>query len=218
MSHRDEVVLAADAAHDASIGKRAFDLIIALAAMILLFPLFLVTAMAIAVQLGWPVFYLQERTGKDRRSFQIVKFRSMLKEHDNEGNAIPDELRLTAFGRWLRAWSLDELPSLWNILRGEMSIVGPRPLIHHYNEFYSAEQARRFLIRPGITGWAQVNGRNSLSWEEKFQLDVWYVENYSFLLDLRILISTVLKVLRREAINADGHATMPRFNDTLGEP
>jgi sugar transferase EpsL len=194
-----------------SFGKRAFDIAAASLALILLSPLVAGLALAIAVKLGRPVLFRQQRTGWRRRPFHILKFRSMLDAVDHDGHVLPDEERLIPFGHWLRAWSLDELPGLLNILKGDMSLIGPRPFIHQYDELYSPEQARRFLVRPGITGWAQVNGRNALSWPEKFALDVWYVDNLSFWLDLKILFVTVRAVLRRHGISAADAATMPPF-------
>ena len=161
------------------------------------------------------MLFYQERTGWKRRPFRIVKFRSMLDAQDSAGNVLPDEARLTPFGARLRAWSLDELPSLWNILKGEMSIVGPRPFMHQYDRLYTETQARRFEVRPGITGWAQINGRNAISWPDKFAHDVWYVDNRSFRLDVRIVLATALGVLRRHGINSADAATMPLFE---GQP
>jgi len=192
-------------------GKRAFDLLVAGTALLLLSPMILALSLTIAAKLGRPVLFRQQRTGWQRRPFHILKFRSMLDAVDEHGHALPDELRLTPFGLWLRSSSLDELPALWNIMRGEMSLVGPRPFIHQYDSLYSPEQARRFEVRPGITGWAQVNGRNAISWPQKFKLDVWYVDNQSFLLDLKILLATFLGVVRRHGINSADAATMPPF-------
>jgi lipopolysaccharide/colanic/teichoic acid biosynthesis glycosyltransferase len=194
-----------------SFGKRVLDLVIAVPAAILLSPFLLALALLIAAKLGRPVLFLQERTGWRRRPFRIVKFRSMLNAHGPDGRPLPDEERLTAFGHFLRDWSLDELPSLWNIVRGEMGIVGPRPFLHQYDKLYSPEQARRFEVRPGITGWAQVNGRNAISWPEKFALDVWYVDHRSFALDLRIIAATAARVFERHGINSEQAATMPLF-------
>lgn len=171
----------------------------------------LIVAMLVRWQIGRPVFFVQERPGMHGCPFSMVKFRSMTNEVDAVGNLLPDSNRLNWFGRFLRSTSLDELPELWNVLRGEMSLVGPRPLLMEYLPLYSADQARRHEVRPGITGWAQVNGRNALSWSKKFQLDVWYVDNQSVWLDVKILAMTVLRVLRRDGIAADGQATMPRF-------
>lgn len=192
-------------------GKRLIDVAAASAALLVLSPLLLLLALLVAVKLGRPVLFYQERTGWKRRPFRIVKFRSMLDAYDAAGNALPDEARLTPFGARLRAWSLDELPSLWNILKGEMSIVGPRPFMHQYDRLYTDTQARRFEVRPGITGWAQINGRNAISWEDKFAYDVWYVDNRSFLLDVRIILATALGVLMRQGINSADAATMPLF-------
>lgn len=192
-------------------GKRLIDLTVATTALLLLLPLLLLVALLVAVKLGRPVLFYQERTGWNRRPFKIVKFRSMLDARDAEGNILPDEARLTPFGVRLRAWSLDELPSLWNILTGEMSIVGPRPFMHLYDRLYTETQARRFEVRPGITGWAQINGRNAISWPDKLAYDVWYVDNRSFLLDMRIILATALGVLMRRGINAADAATMPLF-------
>lgn len=196
-------------------GKRLFDVAASGAALVLLSPVLLGVAASIAVKLGRPVLFRQQRTGADRRPFHILKFRSMLDAVDGQGRALPDEQRLTPFGAWLRSSSLDELPGLVNILRGEMSVVGPRPFVHVYDPLYSPEQARRFGVRPGITGWAQVNGRNAISWPEKFALDVWYVENQSFLLDLRIVWMTVRKVFARHGINdAAGAPVLPFRGET----
>jgi lipopolysaccharide/colanic/teichoic acid biosynthesis glycosyltransferase len=191
--------------------KRLLDVIVAAAALLLLSPVILVTAAAIAIALGSPVLFRQERPGLHGKPFMMLKFRSMRDAADRHGNPLPDADRLTPFGRMLRASSLDELPSLWNVLVGEMSLVGPRPLLMEYLPLYSAEQARRHQVRPGLTGLAQVSGRNALSWDEKFALDVWYVDHRSFMLDLKILFRTVLKVVSRHGINADGEATMPKF-------
>ncbi len=192
-------------------GKRLFDLVVSVSALVILSPFIALLALSIALALGRPVLFRQERTGWRRQSFHILKFRTMLNATDANGQALPDEQRLTPFGRWLRECSLDELPGLVNIVRGEMSLVGPRPFIHQYDELYSPAQARRFEVRPGITGWAQVNGRNALSWPEKFALDVWYVDNQSFRLDLKIILSTILRVVRRHGINSADAATMPAF-------
>jgi lipopolysaccharide/colanic/teichoic acid biosynthesis glycosyltransferase len=199
-------------------GKRAFDIVAAAAALLLLSPLIIILAIAIALTLGRPVLFRQERTGWKRRPFHILKFRTMLDAVDANGHVLPDEQRLTRFGRWLRSTSLDELPGLANILKGEMSLVGPRPFIHSYDKLYSPEQARRFEVRPGITGWAQVNGRNALSWPEKFALDVWYVDHQSPWLDVRIIFSTVLRVIRPQGINSADAATMPAFRGETALP
>lgn len=191
--------------------KRLFDLVLAVAALaVLALPLLVLYAM-VRRKLGSPALFRQVRPGLHGRPFMMVKFRTMTDERGADGELLPDAQRLTAFGRFLRASSLDELPELWNVLRGEMSLVGPRPLLMEYLPLYSPEQARRHEVRPGITGWAQVNGRNAVSWEERFKLDVWYIDHRSLWLDLRILWLTVRKVLVREGISAQGEATMPRF-------
>lgn len=187
------------------------DLAGAFAGLILLAPVLAWLYLRVRRVLSTPVLFTQERPGLHGRPFQLVKFRTMTDARDTAGNLLPDAERLTPFGRWLRATSLDELPELWNVLRGDMSLVGPRPLLMQYLDRYSPEQARRHEVRPGITGWAQVNGRNAISWEEKPTLDVWYVDHRNVWLDVRILALTVWKVLRREGIAADGEATMPEF-------
>lgn len=174
-------------------------------------------ALAIWLTMGRPVFFRQKRAGLYGRVFEIWKFRTMTNERDESGRLLPDEKRLTRLGRFLRSTSLDELPQVWNVLRGEMSLVGPRPLRPEYLERYTPEQARRHEVRPGITGWAQVNGRNETTWEERFRRDVWYVDNWSLWLDLKILWLTVIKVLRRDGISRQGHATMPEFLGTGAE-
>ena len=191
--------------------KRIFDLTVALLALIALSPLYAITALLVRIKLGRPVIFSQLRPGLRGKSFRMFKFRTMLDAFNKDGNPLPDEDRLTPFGRSLRSTSIDELPSLINVLRGDISLVGPRPLLMQYLPLYSPEQARRHEVRPGLTGWAQVNGRNALSWDEKFAYDIWYVDNRSFLLDLRILWMTVRKVLFREGISADGEATMQAF-------
>jgi lipopolysaccharide/colanic/teichoic acid biosynthesis glycosyltransferase len=192
--------------------KRTFDLITSALALLALAPLLLVLAILVRVKLGAPVLFRQERPGRGGRPFRLVKFRTMTDARDAVTGALaPDAVRLTPFGRWLRAASLDELPELWNDLRGDMSFVGPRPLLMAYLERYTPTQARRHEVRPGLTGWAQVHGRNAVDWEERLALDVWYVDHRSFLLDLHILARTVLLVLRREGIAAAGDATMPEF-------
>jgi lipopolysaccharide/colanic/teichoic acid biosynthesis glycosyltransferase len=191
--------------------KRAFDVGAASAGLLALSPVLVVLAGAELWFHGWPPIFSQRRPGLKGRVFSIYKFRTMTNERDERGQLLPDERRLTRFGKWLRASSLDELPELFNVLRGEMSLVGPRPLLVKYLELYSPTQARRHEVPPGITGWAQVNGRNGSSWEEKLERDVWYVDNWSLGLDLRILARTVLTVLRREGISADGEATMPEY-------
>lgn len=191
--------------------KRVFDFAAALAALLILLLPLLVLSILVRRRLGTPVFFRQTRPGLGGRPFEMLKFRTMTDERDAAGTLKPDSERLTEFGRWLRATSLDELPELWNVLKGDMSLVGPRPLLMQYLPLYSPRQARRHQVRPGITGWAQVNGRNALTWPQKFELDVWYVENRSLWLDLRILWLTARSVLRREGISAAGEATMPAF-------
>lgn len=194
--------------------KRSLDIILSAVALIMLLPLFLVMILLIRLKLGSPVFFRQERPGLYGKQFQMIKFRSMLDAYDDAGRLLPNDQRLTGFGRKLRATSLDELPELWNVLRGDMSLVGPRPLLVEYLELYTPEQARRHEVRPGVTGWAQVNGRNAISWEEKFKLDVWYVDNQSFFLDVKILVMTLFKVFKRDGIAHEGDVAMPKFLGT----
>ena len=191
--------------------KRLFDIIVALLGLVVLAPLLALVAALVALKLGRPVLFEQDRPGLRGEIFTIRKFRTMRDERDASGRLKSDAERLTPFGRWLRSTSLDELPELVNVLRGEMSLVGPRPLKVEYLDRYDEFQARRHEVRPGITGWAQVNGRNSLSWEERFRMDVWYVDNRSFMLDLRILLMTLMAVVKREGVSAERHATMPEF-------
>lgn len=191
--------------------KRIFDIAVASVALIVLaFPM-LVLAALVRINLGTPIIFSQERIGMGCNRFKMIKFRTMTDGCDDEGNLLSDDVRLTKFGRFLRATSLDELPELWNVLKGDMSIVGPRPLLVQYLERYTKEQNRRHEVRPGVTGWAQVNGRNALSWEEKFRLDVWYVDNNNLWLDLNILLKTVVAVAARKGISAKNEATMPEF-------
>ena len=192
--------------------KRLLDIIVASLALLLLAPLMAIVALLIRRQLGTPVLFRQTRPGLNAKPFEMIKFRSMRDATDARGNPLPDEERMTRLGSVLRATSLDELPELWNVLKGEMSLVGPRPLLMEYLPLYSTEQYRRHAVRPGVTGWAQVNGRNALSWEDKFKLDVWYVENQSLWLDIKILLMTVKQVLVRDGISAEGQATMERFD------
>jgi lipopolysaccharide/colanic/teichoic acid biosynthesis glycosyltransferase len=192
-------------------GKRGLDVAAALAALVLLSPLLLGVAVVVRWRLGGPVLFAQTRIGRNGKPFRIVKFRTMTNARDSSGKLLPDEKRLTGLGRLLRNSSLDELPELWNIVRGEMSLVGPRPLLPEYLEHYTPEEARRHEVTPGLTGWAQVNGRNALSWEERFRLDVWYMHQVSFWLDVKILAMTLGKVFTRHGISADGHPTMPEF-------
>lgn len=185
--------------------------------LIILSPILVVVYIMVSTKLGKPAIFKQERPGLDKkdgrgsRIFTMYKFRTMTEERDGEGNLLPDEIRLTPFGKFLRGTSLDELPELWNILKGDMSFVGPRPLLVKYLNRYSPEQARRHEVRPGLTGWAQINGRNAISWEEKFKLDVWYVDNWNLALDLKILWQTGMKVIKRDGISAEGEATMSEF-------
>ena len=191
--------------------KRAFDLTASVLGLIILSPLLLILTVLVRINLGSPVFFKQERPGLNERIFCLYKFRSMKDAADSSGRQLPDEERLTKFGRLLRASSLDELPELFNVLKGEMSLVGPRPLLVKYLDLYNAEQHRRHEVLPGITGWAQVNGRNAISWEEKFRLDVWYVDHWTPALDLKILLMTVKKVFIHEGISAENQATAEEF-------
>jgi lipopolysaccharide/colanic/teichoic acid biosynthesis glycosyltransferase len=192
--------------------KRLFDLLLVLLSLPVWGPLLLIIALVVRLNLGSPVFFRQKRPGLDGVIFELIKFRSMRNALDANGRPLPDAERLTPFGRMLRASSLDELPELWNVIKGEMSLVGPRPLLVEYLSRYSSEQARRHLVRPGLTGLAQVSGRNAITWEEKFRKDIFYVDNHNLLLDLKIIAQTLLKVLRRDGISAAGDATMPEFN------
>lgn len=194
--------------------KRAFDFVLAVVGLIILSPVLVWIAWKVRSRLGSPVIFRQRRPGLNGEPFDMIKFRTMLEAYDEHGKPLPNEQRMTPFGKWLRATSLDELPELWNVLKGNMSLVGPRPLRMEYLPLYNAHQARRHELRPGITGWAQINGRNSLSWEQKFDLDVWYVDNQSFLLDLKILFLTVKKVVVKEGINASEEVTMKPFTGT----
>ncbi len=198
--------------------KRVFDIIASGSALLLLSPVMLLLGILVRRRLGPQAIFRQSRPGREGRLFEMYKFRTMTDAQDTSGRLLPDAQRLTPFGRWLRATSLDELPELWNILRGDMSLVGPRPLLVEYLPFYSTEQAKRHDVRPGLTGWAQINGRNALSWDEKFRLDIWYVENRNLFLDLKIILLTVLRVFRREGISAAGEATMQRFTGSKESP
>lgn len=195
--------------------KRAFDIVLSLIALVLLSPLLAATAIGIWISLGRPVLFAQDRPGKDTKPFRLHKFRTMRNAFDEHGKPLPDAERLTRLGQFLRRTSLDELPELCNVLKGDMSLVGPRPLLMEYLPLYNNEQARRHEVKPGITGWAQVNGRNAISWEEKFKLDVWYVDYHSLWLDTRILVLTLIKVLRNEGISEPGEATMTAFDPHL---
>ncbi len=191
--------------------KRMLDVVVCALALIVFLPVMAVVAVLVRRQMGSPLLFRQIRPGLGGKPFKMVKFRTMRDSVDKSGNSLPDAERLTRLGRFLRSASLDELPELWNVLKGDMSLVGPRPLLLEYLPLYSAEQARRHDVRPGITGWAQVNGRNALSWDEKFALDVWYVDNHTLWLDIRIIWMTLRKVVKREGISADGEATMSKF-------
>jgi len=197
-----------------SFGKRTLDLALTIPSLIILAPVFLVIAAVVRATLGAPVFFRQPRPGKGERIFWIYKFRTMVDKHGADRSLLPDAERLPPVGRLLRQSSLDELPELWNVLKGDMSLVGPRPLLVEYLEYYSATQRRRHEVLPGITGLAQVSGRNAITWEEKFILDVQYVDNVSFALDMTILLRTIARVIRREGVNAASHVSMPRFTGT----
>lgn len=192
--------------------KRIFDFTASLCGLILLSPILIVVALLIRLNLGSPIFFTQDRVGKNNKVFKMIKFRSMKDGVDKDGNLLPDEMRLTKFGKMLRSTSLDELPELINVLKGDMSLIGPRPLLVDYLPLYNEDQIRRHNVLPGLTGWAQINGRNSLSWNEKFNLDVWYVDNWSLTLDIKIFFLTIYKVFKREGISQDGNVTMERFN------
>lgn len=191
--------------------KRTFDIVASASALVLLAPLLLVVALMVRRRMGPPALFRQLRPGLNGCPFEMVKFRTMRDAVGPDGTPLPDAERLTPFGRWLRATSLDELPELWNVLKGEMSLVGPRPLLMEYLPLYSPEQARRHAVRPGVTGWAQVNGRNALSWERKFELDVWYVDRHTLWLDMKIILMTLGRILKRDGISAPGSATADRF-------
>lgn len=192
--------------------KRTIDIVCSGLGLIVLSPILLITAVLIRIKLGSPIFFTQDRLGKDGKVFKMIKFRTMLDSVDKWGEPLPDEERMTSFGQLLRSTSIDELPELINVFKGDMSLVGPRPLLVEYKELYSKEQWRRHEVRPGITGWAQVNGRNNISWCKKFELDIWYVDNKSLLTDIKILVITVLKVIKRDDINKDGEITSDYFN------
>lgn len=195
-------------------GKRFLDIVISGVALILLSPVFIITGILVRMKLGSPVVFAQKRPGKDGRVFTMYKFRSMRNAVDSTGRPLPDKERMTAFGDVLRKLSLDELPELWNIFKGEMSLVGPRPLLVEYLEVYTEQERHRHDVLPGLTGWAQVNGRNAISWKKKFELDLYYVEHMSLIMDLRILWMTVVKVFKRSDINARGHVTVEKYNGT----
>lgn len=191
--------------------KKIFDLFLVLLSLPLILPIYLLLMLLVLVEFNFPILFKQSRPGLNGKIFNIYKFRTMTRECDKEGKLLSDELRLTKFGKLLRSTSLDELPSLWNVLKGDMSLVGPRPLLVEYLSLYSSKQARRHEVKPGITGWAQINGRNAITWAEKFDFDVWYVDNKSILLDIKILWLTIKKVIMREGINQDRQATMEKF-------
>jgi lipopolysaccharide/colanic/teichoic acid biosynthesis glycosyltransferase len=195
--------------------KRLFDLISSFVGLLFLLPVIVLIVLLVRLKIGSPIFFKQRRPGLNGEIFNIVKLRTMNNDRDKNGNLMSDEIRLTKFGKFLRSTSLDELPGLWNVLKGDMSLVGPRPLLVEYLPLYSVKQSRRHEVRPGITGWAQVNGRNAISWDEKFELDVWYVDNKSIWLDVKILWLTVKKVIRRQGVNKDGHATTEYFKGNL---
>ncbi|WP_285865424.1 sugar transferase [Lederbergia lenta] len=196
--------------------KRLFDFTSSLIGLLILSPVILVTALLIRIKIGSPIVFKQQRPGLNGKLFFVYKFRTMTNEMDENGELLPDHVRLTRFGQLVRKLSLDELPQLFNVLKGDISLVGPRPLLIEYLELYSPEEARRHEVRPGITGWAQVNGRNAISWKEKFELDVWYVDNRSFWLDIKILLLTVMKVFKSEGISQTGHATVEKFTGSKG--
>lgn len=191
--------------------KRIFDLFVSISALIFLFPIIIIIALLILKKLGSPVVFRQTRPGRNGMPFQMIKFRTMTDEVDANGELLSDEHRLTKFGKFLRATSMDELPELWNVIKGDMSLVGPRPLLMDYLPLYNQEQARRHNVLPGLTGWAQINGRNELSWEKKFKYDIWYVDNHSFWLDIKIILLTIAKVFKREGIHSEGQVTAQRF-------
>ncbi len=194
--------------------KRLFDFFAALIALIVFSPILFVVAVLVRRKLGSPVLFSQIRPGLNGKPFRMVKFRTMLDANDEKGNPLPDDQRLTKFGGFLRSTSLDELPELWNVLKGDMSLVGPRPLLMEYLPLYTPQQAKRHDVRPGVTGWAQINGRNAISWNEKFKLDTWYVEHRTMSLDLKIILLTIKKVLIRDGISAEGEVTMSKFTGT----
>lgn len=191
--------------------KRIFEFTIALLALLILLPIFLIISILVLLKMGTPIFFIQSRPGLNGKTFKMYKFRTMTNKCDKNGKLLEDKDRLSNFGSFLRSTSLDELPTLWNVLCGNMSLVGPRPLLIEYLPLYSKNQARRHDVRPGITGWAQVNGRNAISWNEKFELDTWYVENQSFVLDMKIILLTLKKVIKRDGISHNNHVTMEKF-------
>ncbi|MBJ7984609.1 sugar transferase [Bacillus cereus] len=194
--------------------KRLFDLFVSLSLLVFLLPLIIIVAVLVRIKLGSPIIFKQQRPGLHGVPFFLYKFRTMTDEKDSEGNVLPDDVRFTRFGGFLRKYSLDELPQLFNVIKGDLSLVGPRPLLMEYLELYTEEQAKRHNVRPGITGWAQVNGRNAISWEEKFDFDVWYAKKRNFWFDMKILLLTAKKVFKSEGINQVGHVTVEKFNGT----
>ena len=197
--------------------KRAIEIVLSSSGFLLLIPIYFLIILLVRIKLGSPIFFQQSRPGINGKIFNIYKFRTMTNEHDKDGVLLPDKDRLNKFGKFLRSTSLDELPSLLSVIKGDMSLVGPRPLLEEYLPFYSEKQAKRHEVRPGITGWAQVNGRNAISWEEKFELDLWYIKNQSLLLDIKILLLTLRKVLVRDGISPHGEEIMPRFDTIMIE-
>ena len=195
--------------------KRSLEFILTFLILLFLTPIYFLVALLVLVNIGSPIFFKQSRPGLNGKVFNIFKFRTMTNEYDNNGILLPDEDRLTKFGQFMRSTSLDELPSLWSVLNGDMSLIGPRPLLVEYLPLYSKKQARRHEVRPGVTGWAQVNGRNAINWDEKFEMDVWYVDNQSFLLDIKILWLTLKKVIKRDGISHNNHVTMDKFKGNI---
>ena len=191
--------------------KRKVDIVITFFGFLLLLPIYLIVSLLVLINLGLPIFFKQSRPGINGKVFYIYKFRTMTNEYDKNQNLLADMDRITKFGQFLRSTSLDEFPGLWSVLKGDMSLIGPRPLLVEYLPLYSKHQARRHEVRPGMTGWAQVNGRNTISWDEKFEMDIWYVDNYSFLLDIKILLLTIKKVIMRDGISHNNHVTMEKF-------
>ena len=191
--------------------KRKVDIVITFFGFLLLLPIYLLVSLLVLINLGFPIFFKQPRPGINGKVFYIYKFRTMTNEYDKNQNLLADMDRITKFGQFLRSTSLDEFPGLWSVLKGDMSLIGPRPLLVEYLPLYSKHQARRHEVRPGMTGWAQVNGRNIISWDEKFEMDIWYVDNYSFLLDIKILLLTIKKVIKRDGISHNNHVTMEKF-------
>lgn len=195
------------------LAKRMIDFFVAVIGIILVLPIIIILAIIIRIFLGSPIFFKQKRPGLNEKLFELYKFRTMISKKDENGNPLPDEERLNRTGKIIRSLSLDEIPQLWNVLRGDLSLVGPRPLLVEYLGKYNEEQRRRHEVKPGITGWAQIKGRNALTWQKKFALDIWYVDNWSLFLDIKILLITIWKVIKREGISQDGHTTMTKFTE-----